>query len=202
MPIITGILLGLGTLIFIGPVFFYLLKASLEQSIKAGLAVAFGIIFGDIICVILALKGFGETLEHPLYKKLLALIGGLMLIIMGAKYVLQKTKNRITKNNKKEESIFTYGLNGFLINFINPFVFAVWFGFLAINQSKYTSQNDIITSLVATLCTILITDSLKVIFAHKLKPFINAKRLTTIYKVFGVLMFLFGIRLMWSFFSI
>jgi len=55
--IISGILLGLSTLLFLGPVLFYLLKSSMESGFKAGVAVASGIILGDIICVILVLSG-------------------------------------------------------------------------------------------------------------------------------------------------
>ncbi len=63
MPIVTGVLLGLSTLLFVGPVFFYLLKSSMENGVKSGVAVAVGIILGDIICVLLAIYGIGDYLE-------------------------------------------------------------------------------------------------------------------------------------------
>ena len=56
MAILTGILLGLGTMLFVGPVFFYLLKSTLESGFKAGIAVALGIILGDVICAGIALS--------------------------------------------------------------------------------------------------------------------------------------------------
>ena len=49
MSILTGLFLGLTTLLFIGPVFFYLLKTSIEYGVKPGVSVAFGIIIGILI---------------------------------------------------------------------------------------------------------------------------------------------------------
>ena len=85
MPILTGILLGLTTLLFIGPVFFYLLKSSIESGFKVGLAVATGIIIGDIFCVLLAVYGFGSYFESTETQKWFAGLGGLILFIFGSK---------------------------------------------------------------------------------------------------------------------
>jgi threonine/homoserine/homoserine lactone efflux protein len=49
MELITGILLGLSTLLFIGPVFFYLVKTTLEGGIWAGVSVAIDVVIGDVI---------------------------------------------------------------------------------------------------------------------------------------------------------
>ena len=199
MAILIGILLGLSTLLFIGPVFFYLLKSTLEYNIKAGIAVAIGIIVGDIICVILALKGVGSFFEIQENKQWLALVGGLLLLIIGLKYIFNpKIKNK--SKSFKSKSLLKYGINGFLINFVNPFVFAVWIGFLSINQSKLDDKSSIVVSLVFTLITIFITDCLKAVYASKLKRFISSKKLQITFKIFGVIMVLFSIRLISMFF--
>jgi threonine/homoserine/homoserine lactone efflux protein len=200
MAILTGILLGLSTLMFIGPVFFYLIKSTLEHNKKAGIAIAVGIIIGDIICVILALKGVGVFFENPENQKWLALFGGIILLGMGIKYIVKPSHN-INRNGKfKAKSLWLYGVNGFLINFINPFVFAVWISFLSINKAKFNDESSVIISLTVTLITIFLTDCLKAIFAHKLKKLIKAERLKIMFKVFGIVMILFSVRLLYMVF--
>jgi threonine/homoserine/homoserine lactone efflux protein len=196
MAVLTGILLGLSTLLFIGPVFFYLLKSTLEYNVKAGIAVAVGIIVGDVICVVLALKGVGIFFGNADNNKLLALLGGLLLLIMGLKYLFKPSIENVS-NLSNPKSLWRYGINGFLINFVNPFVFAVWIGFLSINQSQFESKASVVTSLVFTLLIIFLTDCLKALFAHKLKQFINPIRLKIVFKIFGVIMILFSVRLIW-----
>ena len=199
MEVITGILLGLSTLLFIGPVFFYLLKSSLEVGFKAGFAVALGIIIGDVIYVILALQGLGGFLQKEENAKWMAMAGGLLLIGMGLKYLLRPSIK--TKGSKKtnSRSLWIYLLNGFLINFVNPFVFGVWVLFLTINQTKFDSQTSVVVSLSVTLAIIFLTDLLKAIFANKLKKFMSATRLKVVYQIFGIIMLLFGGRLIFMF---
>jgi len=122
MPILTGLLLGLSTLLFVGPVFFYLLKTSMENGFNAGFSIAIGIILGDLICVLLAFYGVGDYLEIAIVQKGFAIIGGLLLIILGIKsfFPTDHIEEKIIK--KKPQSLLRFGINGFLINFINPFV--------------------------------------------------------------------------------
>ncbi|MDC1370755.1 LysE family translocator [Flavobacteriales bacterium] len=202
MSILTGLFLGLTTLLFIGPVFFYLLKTSIEYGVKPGVSVAFGIIIGDIICVLLAIFGFGSFFEQPEVQKAFAGIGGLLLLFYGLKYIIKPTVS-FSKNDKiKAESLVKYFLNGFLINFVNPFVFAVWFGFYTLSSSKYTNESVVIICLVTALVAIFVTDILKVIFANKLSYFINPANLKLAFKIFGVIMIVFSLRLFLEFFNI
>jgi len=199
MEISTGFLLGISTLLFIGPVFFYLLKSSLESGYKAGIAVALGIIIGDIIYVVLVLKGIGGFLHNEGNSKWMALLGGLLLMGMGIKYLLNPASKKEVHGKLKSKSLLVYTINGFIINFVNPFVFGVWVVFLTINQSKFEKESSVIISMTTILAVIFLTDILKALFAHKLKKFMNESRLKTMYKVFGVIMIVFGSRLILMF---
>lgn len=195
MAILTGILLGLSTLLFIGPVLFYLLKSVIESGFKAGLSVAFGIIVGDIICVILALYGAKSFFDNPSFVFWAAISGGAILLIIGLKYVINPNVDTNVNEKIKRKSYGVYFINGFLINFVNPFVFAVWLGFVTYNQSIYDSTSTLI-SLVVTLIVIFSTDVLKTLFANKLTALIKPVVLKKIFRVFGVIMILFAIRLL------
>lgn len=196
MSILIGCLLGLSTLAFIGPVLFYLLKSSVESGWKAGFMVALGIIVGDIICVLLAILGSHQFLMKEAQVLWIALIGGSLLTLMGLKFVIFPSVKEWAKTHLNSGSAFIYFFNGFIINFVNPFVFAVWFGFATYLRESFNQESDVIIALVCALIMIFLTDSLKAIFASKLSKFIQPQRLQKWMRVFGLLMIGFGIRLL------
>ena len=201
MSILSGFLFGLSTLLFIGPVFFYLLKSSIESGLKAGIAVATGIIVGDIICVLLAIYGFGDYFETPIVQKFFAGIGGILLLAFGLNYFFKPSINLKVEGKFTSKKIMVYFINGFLINFINPFVFAVWFGFYTVNKAKLENENSIIISMTVTLIVIFSTDLLKAFFAKKITNYIKPSKLKIIFKAFGVIMIGFAIRLFFVLFK-
>jgi threonine/homoserine/homoserine lactone efflux protein len=200
-PILTGVLFGLGTMIFIGPVFFYLLKSTLEKGPKAGISVAIGIIVGDALCVLLAVLGLSAFFESTENQKWMALIGAILLVVMGIQSIITPKTDKSIVEKVKQKSLFTFFLNGFLVNFINPFVIGIWVALTTIIETKYDSESQVYIALICTLITIFSTDLLKVFFANKLKSFFTPKRLTNMSKIFGMLMIAFSLRLFYSFFQ-
>lgn len=195
MALFTGLLLGLGTLLFIGPVFFYLIKSTLESGFKAGIFVALGIILGDILCLLIALYGSNEFMTRPTFVLWASIIGGTLLLFMGLKYVLKPNLDTTVKGRLQRSSLLVYGINGFLINFVNPFVFAVWFGFVSYTKALYDNGTAVF-SLVITLSVIFSTDVLKALFAERISWLIEPQKLKNIFRVFGALMICFSIRLL------
>ena len=195
MALFTGLLLGLGTLLFIGPVFFYLIKSTLESGFKAGIFVALGIILGDILCLLIALYGSNDFMTRPTFVLWASIIGGTLLLFMGLKYVLKPNLDTTVKGRLQRSSLLVYGINGFLINFVNPFVFAVWFGFVSYTKALYDNGTAVF-SLVITLSVIFSTDVLKALFAERISWLIEPQKLKNIFRVFGALMICFSIRLL------
>lgn len=195
MALFTGLLLGLGTLLFIGPVFFYLIKSTLESGFKAGIFVALGIILGDILCLLIALYGSSEFMAQPTFVLWASIIGGTLLLFMGLKYILKPNLDTTVKGRLQRSSLLVYGINGFLINFVNPFVFAVWFGFVSYTKALYDNGTALF-SLVITLSVIFSTDVLKALFAERISHLIEPQKLKNIFRVFGFLMICFSIRLL------
>jgi threonine/homoserine/homoserine lactone efflux protein len=63
MSFLEGFLTGVGTIIFLGPVFFTLLQITLDRGLKAGFSVAIGILSSDILIVFLFYFGARELFQ-------------------------------------------------------------------------------------------------------------------------------------------
>ena len=201
MAFLEGFLVGLGMVVFIGPVFFTLLKSALNYGFWAGMMVAFGIFVSDVVCVALCSFGaipFFKNEENQFY---LAVGGALILFGLGLKYLLKPNVN-VDEQVKLHAGHYTvYFTKGFLVNFVNPFVFLVWIGVIGLAQGKFGSGQDLWLFLGAALLGILFTDSLKVVFADKIKRLIQPKFLSRAYQIMGVALVVFGARLLWFAFS-
>lgn len=197
MAFLEGFAVGLAMVVFIGPVFFTLLKSALNYGFWAGMMVALGIFISDVVCVALCSLGaipFFENTENQFY---LALGGSVILFGLGLKYLLRPNIN-VDDQVKLHAGHYTaYFTKGFLVNFVNPFVFLVWISVIGLAQGKYGAGQELWVFLGAALLGILLTDSLKVIFADKIKPLIQPKFLLRAYQIIGVVLIGFGIRLVW-----
>ncbi len=78
MAFLKGILTGLTTLVFVGPVFFTLLKNALQRGTMSGVLTALGILISDIvvllICYFLAADLINEYINAPIVKFIAASI--------------------------------------------------------------------------------------------------------------------------------
>lgn len=195
MYIVTGLLFGLTTILFIGPVLFYMISSSISGGKRAGIAVASGILAGDIICVLAAIWGGQQLFNTPSFQWWIAFLGGLLLLIFGVKYLFFSKKEDTFMSVKKLNSWWLYFFNGFAINFFNPFVFVVWFSFATYNRSIFTEIETII-SLSITLFVVFATDVLKSHFSEILGKYMKSERLVKLYRIFGLLMLVFALRLL------
>ena len=196
MPVfLDGFLVGLALVILIGPVFFTLLKTSLQHGVVAGSLVALGIIVSDILAVILCVFGASVYLKTDESRFYLALVGGVVLIALGVRYFLKKKKpeaEAIQLNTKHYIGFFT---KGFLVNFVNPFVFAVWIGIIKVAGDRHGFDKNLGIYLSGTLLAIFSTDITKVFLAAKIKNILKPEILFVLYKVIGLCLVLLGLRL-------
>jgi threonine/homoserine/homoserine lactone efflux protein len=196
MEFLEGYLLGLGMILFIGPVFFLLLSISLQMGTNAGVLAAIGIIISDIACVSICYYWIDLFLYKDSAKFWLLLVGGSLLILLGLKYLL-KSSNPSEENTRLPPlHYFTCFLKGFLVNFVNPFVFFVWIGVVAYAKEIAASGNNSYIYLGGVLAAILSTDLLKVFTAAKIKSFLKQNSLKYFYRVSGLILIGFGIRML------
>ncbi len=196
MPVfLDGFLVGLALIILIGPVFFTLLKTSLQHGVIAGSLVALGIIVSDILAVLLCVYGASAFLKSDESRFYLALVGGVVLIALGVRYFFKKKKaeeEAIQLNAKHYIGFFS---KGFLVNFVNPFVFAVWIGIIKVAGDRHGFDKNLGIYLSGTLLAIFSTDITKVFLAAKIKNILKPEILFVLYKIIGVALVLLGLRL-------
>lgn len=201
-----GFLIGLSFVIFIGPVFFYLLKSSLDKGFWAGFFVALGIVIADLICITICSLGAIPFFNNSENQFWLGFIGSIILIAMGIKFLIRPASTDEEDKKIKPTKITKVGYlaffsQGFLINFVNPFVFVVWIGIIGYAETEYGFSTSMFIFLLAALIGIFSTDLIKVYFAQKIKRFLTVKFLKKLYMFFGLILIIFGIRLMFFIFK-
>jgi threonine/homoserine/homoserine lactone efflux protein len=199
-----GFLIGLSFVIFLGPVFFYLLKSSLEKGFWAGLFVALGIVIGDLICIIICSFGAIPFFKNTDNQFWLGVVGSTLLIGMGLKFLIRpdakKAKDQQLPKKMSKATYLAYFSQGFLINFVNPFVFVVWIGIIGYAETEYGFSTSMFVFLAAALIGIFSTDMTKVYFAQKIKRFLTPIFLKRLYQFFGIALIVFGIRIIFYIF--
>ena len=196
--ILKGLSLGLLLAILIGPVFFTLIQTSIEKGFPQAFAVALGIACSDIFYIAVSYFGLSRLFNSQWFKDYLGIAGGAILILFGL-YSLLKKRNRSTqavavdKNGGYTKSF----LKGLIVNGVSPFVVIFWIGVVSMVSVEYDfSQNQIISFFVVVITTVFITDLTKAYLAGRLRSLINTRSLKIMNTVVGIVLILFGLRLM------
>ncbi|MCB0733761.1 MAG: LysE family transporter [Flavobacteriales bacterium] len=196
MVVLEGLVVGLAMVVFIGPVFFTLLQTTLERGKSAGLSVALGIFMSDVLVSFLCYSGASLWLTTAEANNWTALVGSILLLGLAIKYLTIQPSMKV--KSVSATGLVTSFVKGFLINFVNPFVFVVWIGVTTAMRAQYIHEEDHVLFLVPCLLGILFTDSIKVLSAHKLMRFFTQKHLQWIYRICGIVLVIFAIRMGYS----
>jgi len=198
-----GFLTGLWLSMSFGPVFFMLIQTSVNKGLKSAAYFDAGVFSSDIIYIILAYFGAAIILANATYEKWIAIIGGIILVVVGmAPLFAKQEKKPNTDELKKVSGLGHFGLfsKGFAINFLNPAVLFIWFGAAALSFSRYEGRTGVIILYFATaLITYFGIDVAKIFLAVKLKRFLNPKALMFINRIAGLVIMVFGLWLIYKY---
>lgn len=195
-----GIELGVVLAFLIGPVFFTIIQTSIERGFWRGVLVAAGVSLSDTLCVMICYLGFAQVVADSRLKVYLAYGGGALLLAFGIYHLFVKGSRRAMEMREPmpERNVFHYLLKGFLINGMTPMVLFFWIGTvsLATLDFGYTTTNEFVLFFASVLLTVLFTDILKAYLADKLRKIVTPKSLRIMNIVLGILLILFGARLL------
>ncbi|PST82252.1 lysine transporter LysE [Pedobacter yulinensis] len=180
-----------------GPVFFSMIKTSIEKGFKAGVSLAMGVVLSDIIFISLTIFSSTFVDYKSSYNKYLGLVGGTFLLGIGLYYVFKKVKVNYELSELIKVRKRGYILKGFLMCLLSPTTLMFWLmvGGIVSAQLHY-EMNEKILFFVIAMVTQLSVDTIKTYYASKLRYRIKEKTIQNLNKIAGVVILLFAVRLL------
>ena len=195
--ILSGLLLGLALVFSVGPVIFTIIKLRINYGLAAAFYFISGVWLSDILWVLAANYFSGLLGELINYKTIIGLLGGSLLITIGAYYLFFKkfhTKEEMDSGIKIAGTThLRLFVTGFLINTLNPGVIALWFAATTKSLTESFNQKVIIFGICLSLN--MCADILKINLAGKLRKKLTDKNIRIINKISGLLFLIFGVAL-------
>lgn len=195
--LLQGILLGFSLSFLVGPLLFAVVEAGISQGFRAGLSVASGIWFSDILFVSTILWSV-ETLAAVTaiqgFRTWVGILGGLLLIAFGLGSLFLKSKVKDGAEHKVEKrSYLSWWLRGFLLNLINPGTIFFWLGIVSavVVPNNWTREQSMVF-FAGMLGMLILTDTLKAWAAKRVRKFLTPHHARQIQKVIGMVLLVFG----------
>jgi threonine/homoserine/homoserine lactone efflux protein len=188
--VISGVGIGLVLTFLTGPVFFALIKTSIERGFHAGVYLALGVVCSDIVFVGSILFGsqFFEVTSHT--KTIAGVVGSIILFAVGIRYIIKKPK--VNYNNTQPTGLKRTGyfLKGFLMCIFNPTLLFHWITVIGTASTIYRNDTHNRSVKIAIMfLTVLIVqfglDTTKAFYANKLRDRISEKFVHRLNEVAG-----------------
>ncbi|MEJ6979170.1 LysE family translocator [Pedobacter sp. P351] len=197
--IISGIGLGIVLSFVTGPVFFALIKTSIEKGFHAGMWLAAGVVLSDLIYIILTIYGSSFIQVENSYKVPIGIAGSVILLGIGLYYFFKKVKiNHENINCKKRNT--GYFIKGFLMCIFNPSMFLYWVsvtsGFISMHGQLDT--REILPFFGSILVTQFSMDTVKAYYSNKLRYKIKENTMVMLNRTAGALIIIFAIKLIYN----
>ncbi len=198
-----ALLLGIGagaiSSFLTGPVFFAMIKTSIEKGFKAGFSLAVGVIISDVVLIGLVLFG-SQFLEYQTsFDKYVGIIGGLFLLAVGIYYLYSKVAIKYEDQTLIKVNKRGYLLKGFLMCILTPSTLMFWIIVSGIISVKLNNMfNEKLFCFFIAMSTQLTIDGLKSYYSSKLRHFIKEDSLRKLNKIAGIIIILFAVWLLYK----
>ena len=200
--LITALTLGFFLSFMIGPVFFVILETSVIKGAKAAVTLDLGVIFSDIVFILIAYFSTSQLLEKLKDEPGMYIFGGVILVTYGVVSFL-KSKSVITANADptiqliQRNNYIRLFIKGFLLNFINIGVLGFWLGIILVFGPQLEMKTErFIGFFTAVLGTYFIVDLGKIFLAKKLNNKLTPLRIYRFKRFISVLIIVFGVILL------
>jgi threonine/homoserine/homoserine lactone efflux protein len=198
--LLKGLTLGLLLSISVGPVLFSVIKQSLNNGHRGGIAFAAGVSASDIFLVLVS-NVFTElfrTLKE--YQQEIGIAGSIFLIGAGVYFLFFK-KLKITVDGQtlavhRKRDLAKISLTGFLMNLLNPAVIIFWLTISTTLVMETLSYRIIIYT--TCLAVVLGGDIAKVFMAGKIRKRLTPHNIHNISRLNGLILIGFGLVLLWG----
>ena len=195
--VVKGILIGLFMAISVGPTLFAVIKYSMDNSYKAGLAFVLGVSASDVMYVTIANIAANWLVLLKGYTTYIGYVGAAILITVGAIGALRKAVPRRPAKTPpviRGAHYVRIWASGFLINTINPGVIISWLAAVSATANKEGWYRFVLFATCLTL--ILGIDFLKVFLAEKIRVLLTPRRLIYVQRSISVIIMALGVALL------
>jgi len=198
--LLKGIILGLLLSIAVGPVLFTIIKQSINNGVKGGLAFIAGVSLSDISLAI-ASNFFTELFNTIIERKeLVGIVGSIFLITVGLYFLFFK---KVAANEEgkqlmilRKRDYLKLSIAGFFMNILNPLIIGFWLTTSTSFADHSIRERFFIFSIALVL--VLFSDIMKVLLANKIRKRLTLKNILLLNRLNGIILIGFGVALLWG----
>jgi threonine/homoserine/homoserine lactone efflux protein len=198
--LLKGLSFGLLLSISVGPVLFSIIKQSLNNGHRGGMAFVLGVSASDITLVSVS-NFFTEVFKSiSVYKTEIGIAGCIFLVSLGVYFVFFK-KVKVNESGKqvllfRKRDFARIFISGFAMNTLNPAVFIFWL--TASTAVINLSIDQRIIAFATCLVFVLSSDVLKVVLAGKIRNRLTPHNIHIINRLNGIILIVLGIAMIWG----
>ncbi len=199
--VISGIGIGLVLTFLTGPVFFALIKTSIEKGFHAGVALALGVVSSDVVFVGAILFGsqYFDISAHD--KTIAGTIGSGILFTIGIYYLFKKADLNYENKTPTALNRAGYFFKGFLMCIFNPTILFHWITVIGTASTIYhqgipNRQLKIAIMFLTILVVQFGLDTIKAFYANKLRDRISERFVHRLNYVAGAALIIASLILM------
>lgn len=198
--LLNGLALGLLLSISVGPVIFSIIKQSLNNGHKGGLAFIAGVSASDITIVVIS-NLFTTMFDNLIEYKVPIGVGGSALLIALGVYITFFKKIKVNAAGLQVIEMETHHyvkifLSGYFMNLLNPSVIGFWL--LTSTSLLVQTQNYRLVVYITCLIVVAGFDFLKVMLAGKIRNKLTPHNIHIINRISGMILIGFGLALVWG----
>ena len=194
--ILQGIGAGILFSFLTGPVFFSMIKTSIERGFKAGFSLAVGVVLSDIIFIAATIFSSQFVVYNSQYNQYVGIIGGLFLLGVGLYYLIKTVNVNYCIEEELKVKRSGYIIKGFFMCLLSPTTLMFWImvGGVITVHLNYTMTEKVVFFIVA-LMTQLTMDCIKTFYAAKLRYRIKEHTIQKLNRIAGAVIIIFALRL-------
>jgi threonine/homoserine/homoserine lactone efflux protein len=198
--LLKGFTLGLLLSISVGPVMLSIIKQSLNNGHKGGMAFVLGVSASDVTLVVIS-NVFTELFRSlSEFRTEIGIAGCGFLVSVGIYFIFFKK----VKVNEEGQQVFKFRkrdyakifLSGYFMNTLNPAVFIFWVT-VSTTLINHNIQERIIMFALC-LAVVFAADFAKIMLAGKIRKRLTPHNIHIINRINGFILIGFGIALIWG----